>query len=166
MPIEDQVVQDNRYKLIPRTLIFVTRGNKLLLIKGASTKKLWANKYNGIGGHVERGETILLAAKRELFEETGLVSDLWLCGILTVDTGQNTGIGIFIFRGESTNGDFKMSNEGYLEWIESSDYTDLPLVDDLYHLIPKVMAMRNDTAPFFAHSTYDEQNNLVLTINE
>lgn len=167
MPAFDQGVQENRYKLIPRTLIFITRDNQLLLIKGANNKQLWANKYNGIGGHVERGENILSAAKRELHEESGLVSDdLWLCGVVTVDTGQNTGIGIFIFRGEATKGELKRSKEGSLEWIEKSKYSDLPLVEDLYDLIPKVMTMHKYAAPFFAHSKYDEQDNLVLTIIE
>ena len=48
-----------RYHVIPRTLIFVTSRNPLtgagevLLLKGAPDKRLWANRYNGLGGHVE-----------------------------------------------------------------------------------------------------------------
>jgi 8-oxo-dGTP diphosphatase len=86
-------------------LIFITRGEQVLLIRGAPTKRLWANLYNGIGGHVERGESLLQAACRELHEETGLtpaglaLPGLWLCGILSVDTGTSPGIGVFIFRG-------------------------------------------------------------------
>lgn len=167
MPTIDQGVHEERYKLIPRTLIFITWGNHLLLIKGASDKNLWANKYNGVGGHVERGENVLTAAKRELLEETGLfIDNLWLCGFVTVDIGQNTGIGIFIFRGESVNGKLKRSKEGSLEWIKDSDYIDLPLVEDLNDLIPKVMTMQKYDAPFFAHSNYDKKDNLVLTISE
>ena len=39
--------------LIPRVLIFLTRGESILLLKGATTKRLWADKYNGIGGHAD-----------------------------------------------------------------------------------------------------------------
>ena len=52
MPKSDQGVRNDRYKIIPRTLIFVTRGEQVLLLKGAEHKRLWANQYNGIGGHV------------------------------------------------------------------------------------------------------------------
>ena len=59
MPKSDQGVRNDRYKIIPRTLIFVTRGEQVLLLKGAVHKRLWANQYNGIGGHVEQGEDAL-----------------------------------------------------------------------------------------------------------
>ena len=72
MPSSDQGISTDRYMLIPRVLIFLTRGDTVLLLKGAPTKRLWANQYNGIGGHVERGEDVLSAARRELMEEVAI----------------------------------------------------------------------------------------------
>jgi len=55
MPVSDQGINIDRYMLIPRAMIFVRRGDSYLLLKGALTKRLWAGKYNGLGGHVEPG---------------------------------------------------------------------------------------------------------------
>lgn len=157
MPVSDQGLTDNRYTLVPRTLIFMTREDQILLIRGAPHKRLWANQYNGIGGHVERGEDLLSAARRELLEETGLTSvDLWLCGMISIDTGKNPGIGIFIFRGEWLNGELRESQEGTLAWISLNHVYSLPLVEDLHSLLPKVLETEKDAAPFSALYTYDE----------
>ena len=43
----------------------VTGEPEVLLLRGAADKRLWANRYNGLGGHVEAGEDVLSAAKRE-----------------------------------------------------------------------------------------------------
>src|SRR5512141_933631 len=116
MPQSDQGVTRDRYTVIPRTAIFLRRGDSYLLLKGAPTKRLWANKYIGLGGHVERGEDILSAAKRVLMEEAGLTADLWLCGTLLVDAGE-TGIGLYFFTGEYIAGKLQPSREGRPEWI-------------------------------------------------
>ena len=115
MPASDQGVTHDRYTLIPRTLIFLTCGERVLLLKGAPHKRLWANRYNGVGGHIERGEDVLTSARRELAEETGLqVPDLWLCGVITVDTGQDTGIGIYVLKGECPSGEISSFRRGQL----------------------------------------------------
>jgi len=159
MPKSDQGVNKSRYTVIPRTAIFLRRGESYLLLKGAPTKRLWANKYNGIGGHVERGEGILSSAKRELLEETGLTADLWLCGTLIVDAG-DTGIALYIFSGECEEGEPKPSKEGLAEWIEYDKISELPVVEDLPVLLENIHSMKRGDAPFSARSYYDEDGNL------
>jgi 8-oxo-dGTP diphosphatase len=147
--------------LIPRTAIFLRRGDAYLLLKGAPTKRLWANKYNGLGGHVERGEDMLSAAKRELLEETGLASDLWLCGTLIVDAGE-IGIGLYIFSGECLAGEPQPSAEGSAEWVEYAAIEKLPVVEDLPLLLARIHSMKRGDAPFSARSHYDEGGKLIV----
>lgn len=48
---------------------------KFFVHQRLSSKKTFPNKYGiGAGGHIEEGEEVFAAAKRELFEETGLTT--------------------------------------------------------------------------------------------
>jgi len=161
MPHSDQGATKDRYTVIPRTAIFLRRGESCLLLKGAPTKKLWANKYNGIGGHVEVGEDVLSSAKRELLEETGLTADLWLCGTLIVDAGK-TGIALYIFSGEYTEGELQPSKEGMAEWLRYDAIARLPVVEDLPILLERINSMKRGDEPFSARSYYDTEGKLIV----
>lgn len=167
MPSSDHGNYLNRYTIIPRTLIFITRGENVLLIKGAPRKRLWANLYNGIGGHIEQGEDALTAARRELQEETGLVvDDLWLCGTIFIDPGTWPGIGIFVYRGESPQDKLTPSLEGTLAWISKNELMSYPLVEDLFTLLPRILSLRRMDPPLSVLYRYDQDEQLIITMNQ
>ena len=164
MPSSDQGITDDRYMLIPRTLIFATCEDEVLLFRGAPDKRLWANRYNGIGGHVELGEDVLSAARREFQEETNLEPpDLWLCGAITINTEKHIGVGIYVFRGEMNKKKTpSQTSEGTPTWIAEEEIESFPLVEDLYTILPRVLAMRKGDPPFSAHYSYDKADQLVI----
>jgi 8-oxo-dGTP diphosphatase len=162
MPASEQGVSRDRYMVIPRTAIFLRRGDSYLLLKGAPTKRLWANKYNGLGGHIERGEDALSAAKRELLEETSLAADIWLCGTILVDTGQDIGICLYVFTGECNSGEPLPSSEGLAEWIPYKDLADIPVVEDLPVLLAQINKVKRGDTPFSARSFYDDNQHLIV----
>ncbi len=110
---------------------------------------------------------MLSAAKRELEEETGLASSkIWLCGTVTIDTGENRGIGIFVYRGEFSSGELIPSQEGALEWVPLNQVFELPLVEDLHTLLPKVLEADKAAAPFSALYVYDHEGKLQISFGE
>ncbi len=140
MENQKQKILPYRYNVIPRTLIFVTNLDEILLIKGAANKKIWPGYFNGIGGHIERGEDVLSAAKRELFEETGIQNiGLELRAVIFIDVDEKQGISMYVFTGNTDQKETLSSEEGTLEWVKIDELKAYPLVEDLYELIPMVL---------------------------
>jgi 8-oxo-dGTP diphosphatase len=164
----DQKLSNNRYQVVPRTLCFVTHGDDVLMLRGAPSKPIWPNKYNGVGGHIEADEDVYSAARREIEEETGLeVHHLRLRGTINipVDEASNTGILVFVFSATSTTRDVRHSEEGTLEWVPRDRVTDLDLVEDLPIILPRVLSMDAHDTPFHAHYHYDTSDHLVVTFS-
>ena len=168
MPAADQNVNPARYQLIPRVLVFSFRTEEVCLIrllpkKGKITN--WTGKYNGPGGHVERGEDVASAAARELFEETGLVGQPRLAGMLVVETGQPVGIGLFIFRVDDPSGDLVGSEEGEPAWLLLDHLNEYPLVEDVARILERLRIMQPGDPAFSGRSFYDEDGQLQLVFS-
>jgi len=159
-----QVLLPDRYLMVPRTLIFIRKEDEILLIKGADDKKIWPGLFNGIGGHIERGENLISAAERELVEETGISNvKLDLRGIIFIDVNENNGIAIYVFVGESDTKTIKNSPEGTLEWVKINGLNNYPLVEDLYELIPKIIS--NKETIIIGRYSYKNEK-LIIEFNE
>jgi 8-oxo-dGTP diphosphatase len=169
MPVSDQGLNRDRYMVVPRVLIFITCGDQILLLKllprhGKVSR--WTGRYNGLGGHIERGEDSLTAARRELLEEGGVQANLHLCGILIVDTGEDVGIELHVYGGEYISGELTSTYEGIPEWIPIKSLEQIPLLEDGPVLIGKILAMKRGDPPFLVRSFYDDTGKLNLKFAE
>jgi len=153
----------HRYQVIPRVLCFVLDGDRVLLLRGAATKRIWPNKYNGLGGHVERGEDIYTAALREIHEESGVeVTNLRLRGVVTIDAGHPVGIVLFIFLADAVTTEARPSNEGTLEWVPLDALATYDVVEDIRVVLPQVLRADREAQVFCAHYQYDAADNLLI----
>jgi 8-oxo-dGTP diphosphatase len=153
-----------RYQAIPRVLVFLRNGDDVLLLKGSSDKRIWASKYNGVGGHIEVDEDVFSAARREVAEETGLsVDKLDLAAVVNINAGDpELGIMMFVFTGWSETRATRASHEGELYWLPVDLLPTGELVEDLEWLLPKVLGDWKDGLPRFLYYSYDQDDQLVI----
>ncbi|MCW5876541.1 MAG: NUDIX domain-containing protein [Anaerolineales bacterium] len=163
MPTNPQGADTSRYQFIPRVLVFLSRGDDVLLMKRAADRRVFPNLYNGLGGHVEQGESVLAAAHREVYEESGLhPTSLWLCAVAAIDTGDPAaGIVMWVFRGEA-DGEPASTPEGEIHWVPQSQLAELPMVEDIPTLLPRVLAMRPGDPPLWARYSYTADGELQM----
>jgi 8-oxo-dGTP diphosphatase len=166
MKITDQGIDLQRFQVVPRTLIFLfDPDHRILLIKGSPQKERWPEIYNGVGGHVEPNEDILNAARRELYEETGIKDAvMYLCGQIMITASNKSGVALFIFRGLVDRTDLRSSNEGELRWIPFEKLNDFPLVDDLSVLLPLVAEHQKGDPIIVGKYTFDQSGNFEILI--
>lgn len=159
-----QVILPNRYQVVARTIIFIFLDGKVLLQKGSLSKKINPGLWNGLGGHIERSEDVLSAARRELIEEAGIsCSNLQLRGTIVIDVNENEGILLFVFSGSDITGKVTSSEEGALEWFELDNLPSDEIVDDVPTLISTIFEGTRRKSLFSLLYTYDNDGNRITT---
>jgi 8-oxo-dGTP diphosphatase len=138
-----------RHLATPRTLVFLRRGGRVLLLEGGPSK-WFAGKLNGVGGSVEAGEDVMSAALRECAEETGLrPARLDLAAVVHV--AAEPVVMLFVFVGDAPSGELRESGEGRLTWLDERELSSAAsrLVPDLVDLLPRLLARRAGDRPLF-----------------
>lgn len=151
-----QTIDRNRYRVIPRTLIFVFIGEKCLFIKKSEP----AAKWNGLGGHIESGEDILSAAGRELEEESGIKDvALVLAGNIMIDVSPDTGISLFLLKGEAQSERVVSSSEGELSWFFLDEIGQQPVFEDIPVLVGMLSKWQPGDEQIVAHYSLSGERN-------
>lgn len=140
-------------KLIPAVLIYVFRGDEVLLIHRNQKKEDYhSGKWNGLGGKLEADESPQQGAQRELLEESGLnltIKDFRVLGtILFPNFKPHRGEDwlVYLFRADLNDESVKTSikghscEEGDLEWVRISEVLTLPLWEGDREFLPHMFA--------------------------
>jgi 8-oxo-dGTP diphosphatase len=136
-----------RYTPIIGTLAYVydrARGLVLLVHRNARPTDGHLGKYNGLGGKLEEGESVVQGMRRELMEEAGIeLTSFTLRGTVNWPGFDPDGQGWlgFIFLVDGWSGTPPSSNEeGTLEWVpvERLVAAELPMWDGDRHFLPLV----------------------------
>ncbi|XP_076636748.1 oxidized purine nucleoside triphosphate hydrolase [Colletes latitarsis] len=103
------------------SLVFIRKATEVLL--GLKKRGFGKGKWNGFGGKVEAGETILQGAIRELKEECGLSAiNLKKIGILEFEfEGDETLLEVHVFETYQYNGEIIESEEMQPKWYHLKD---------------------------------------------
>jgi 8-oxo-dGTP diphosphatase len=125
-------------------------GRQVLMIhRNKRPEDLHYGKYNGLGGRVEPGETVVAGMRREILEESGLaVRKLALRGTISWPGFGKHGEAWFgfIFRIDGWEGTPHAGNhEGTLEWVDVERILKLPLWDSDRLFLPMVFERSSRT---------------------
>jgi 8-oxo-dGTP diphosphatase len=141
-----------RYTVLPRTLVFVFKEDRLLMMRypGKGTNQTQEKSerkdiYNPIGGHVEEGESVIDSAIKEAEEEAGIrLVNAKVKGIINVSGFAGKNIMNFVVTGTTDDEPIKTSLEGELEWVHLTEIVSLNVFPDLKPILEKLLSLEDD----------------------
>ncbi len=133
--------------IVPFTICFCTLGKKVLMIR--RVKHPYVGLWNGIGGHIEEGETPLECIIREFQEETDIAlppNKFTLAGLATwnlVEDGRALRKGMYVYTVKLDDSSFlfpdKNTPAGVVSWQPinaMSDKNNPDVAKNLYLFLP------------------------------
>ena len=130
------------------TLCYVEQKDSYLMLHRVSKKNdVNKDKWIGIGGHFEEGESPEECLLREAYEETGLRLTSWkFRGIVTFIADGWPSEYMCLYTADGFEGRLSDCNEGVLEWVPKAEVTKLNLWEG-DRIFLKLLA---EDAPFFS----------------
>ena len=139
---------DGIYRAINSTQVYIERDGKYLMLHRTRREHdINRDKWIGVGGKFEAGESPEDCMRRETREETGLtVTDWRYRGVVTFVSDEAEGEYMHVFTVTGFTGDVKECDEGELEWIDKSALLSLPIWegDKIF------LRLLDEDAPFFS----------------
>lgn len=111
------------------TLCYIEKDGKYLMLHRVK-KENDANrdKWIGIGGHVDDGETFDECILRETLEETGLtLTKMRKCGEILFDCPPYPLEMMHLYHATDFEGEFSDCDEGELEWLDKKELRNIPM---------------------------------------
>ena len=138
--------------MICSTLCYVQKGGKTLMLhRNKKVGKIHDDKWNGLGGKMEPGESPEDCVLREVREESGLkISAPKLKGLLTFPSfdGENDWL-VFVYAARKFFGKpYRESREGALRWVPTSKLPGLNLWEGDKHFLAWLKGPRLFSAKF------------------
>lgn len=130
------------------TLCYIEKDNSYLMLHRIKKEKdINKDKWIGIGGHFESGESPEECLLREALEETGLtLTSYRFRGIVTFLCDDITDYYMCLYTADGFTGTLKDCSEGTLEWVSKDKLTELNLWEgDLIFF-----QLLKENAPFFS----------------
>ena len=112
------------------TLCYIENDGAYLMIHRVKKKNdMNQDKWVGVGGKLEEGESPFDCARREIFEETGVkVTDLNYRGVITFVSDLYGTEYMHLFTATEFEGEIDYNcNEGNLEWVKKEIVPTLPI---------------------------------------
>ena len=108
--------------------VYLKKDNSyLLLYRNKKKNDMSEGKWIGVGGHVEKGETIDDAVIREVCEETGLTVHSLKCDGEVLFINNDYEEMMYVYEISDFTGELKDCNEGELAWVDIDEMLTLPM---------------------------------------
>lgn len=134
--------------MLQTTLCYLERGEEYLLLHRTKKKHdLNQDKWIGVGGKFEEGESPEDCMKREIWEETGFTVQSWRYrGIVTFVSDRCPAEHMHLFTVDGWSGEQRICDEGDLAWVRKDAYESLPIWegDRIF------LRLLRENAPFFS----------------